>query len=139
MLRLSFLTALVAVPCALAQSPDRASFLLVSGADTVIVERFTRGSTAFSGEFADRTRGGRMTYAAELTMDGLISRLNTRFFRSDADTIGESASFVIGGDSMIAQLGNGAPAHLPSAMGALPLVNPSVAFLEQLMMRARGA
>jgi alpha-beta hydrolase superfamily lysophospholipase len=138
MLRTLFLLAVPAV-AAIAQSPDRASFLLVSGADTVIIERFTRGATAFSGEFADRARGGRMTYAAELTADGLISRLTTQFFRSDADTVGESASFVIGGDSMIARLGNAAPAHLPSAVGALPLVNPSVAFLEQLLIRARAA
>jgi predicted esterase len=115
------------------------TYYLVVGNDTILAERVTRTAAGFSGEFVDRTRGARVTYSA--TVDArtkLITELSTRVFRSAIDTVGERASFSLGGDSVIARMGNAAPAHVPAAPGTLPLINPSVAFIEQVMMRARA-
>jgi pimeloyl-ACP methyl ester carboxylesterase len=126
-----------------AQTAERASFYLISRTvvgttDTVIVERTSRTPTELSGEFLDRARGGRLTYVATLAPNGLITRLVTRYFRSAADTAGEQSTFVMGGDSVVAQIGSASPAHIPSAMGALAVVNPSIAFMEQMTIHARA-
>jgi dienelactone hydrolase len=121
-----------------AQSPERASFYLLSGADTLFAERVTRSATEMRGEFVDRMRGGRMVYVATLAPRGLVSQLDTRYFRTASDTAGDRASFTISGDVVTARMGNAAPANLPAAPGVMPLINPSVVFLEQLLVRARA-
>ncbi|HEY9228778.1 MAG TPA: hypothetical protein VIP11_19150, partial [Gemmatimonadaceae bacterium] len=107
---------------AVAQAPERTSFYLVAAGDTVIAERFTRTATSLSGEFVDRVRGGRMLYNAVLAPNGLITRLTTEYFRTADDTACDHASFVIDGDSVIATMGNAAPAHLPTVPGTMALV-----------------
>jgi dienelactone hydrolase len=121
-----------------AQSAERTTFYLISGNDTILAERLTRTATSLDGEFADRARGGRLTYSATLLPNGLITRLATRFFTSSADTVGQTASFVLDGDSIVVRMGNAAPARIPSITTAMPMVNPSVTFLEQLIVRARA-
>ena len=122
---------------------ERASFYLISRTaigttDTIIVERSARTATELTGEFLDRARGGRLSYVATLAPDGSITRLVTRYFRSAADTVGDPSTFVIGGDSIIAQIGSAGPAHIPSASGAQAVVNPSIAFMEQMVLHARA-
>ena len=75
---------------------------------------------------------------ATLAPRGLISQLDTRYYRTASDTAGDRAAFTIGGDSVIARMGNAAPAHLPATAGVMPLINPSIVFLEQLLVRARA-
>lgn len=125
------------------QTAERASFYLISRTvvgttDTVIIERTSRTPTELTGEFLDRGRGGRMTYTATLAPNGLITKLVTRYYRSATDTAGDQSTFVIGGDSVVAQIGSASPAHIPSAMGALAMVNPSIAFMEQMLIHARA-
>jgi pimeloyl-ACP methyl ester carboxylesterase len=138
------LTALVlSATVAPAQTAERASFYLISRTvvgttDTVIIERSTRTSTELSGEFLDRGRGGRLAYVATLAPDGLITRLVTRYYRSATDSVGDQSTFVIGGDSVVAQIGSASPAHIPSVTGALAVVNPSIAFMEQIAIHARA-
>jgi dienelactone hydrolase len=133
MKRFALALSLVAQP-ALAQT-----YYLVAGTDTIVAERITRTTAGFSGEMADRARGSRVTYTATVApRTALITELSTRVFRSSADTVGDRASFTIGGDSIIARMGNAAPAHIPAAPGTVPMLNPSVAFIEQVMMRARA-
>jgi pimeloyl-ACP methyl ester carboxylesterase len=138
------LTALVlSAAAASSQTAERASFYLISHTavgttDTVIVERSSRTSTELSGEFLDRARGGRLTYSAALAPNGLITRLVTHYYRSTADTVGDQSTFVIGGDSVVAQIGSAEPAHIPSMTGSLAIVNPSIAFMEQIMIHARA-
>lgn len=139
--RLAVFAAMVAAAPSAATSErpsDHATFYIISGTDTVVAERATRSATSLVGEFADRARGGRIVYTAALTPNGLVSRLTTRVFQSSRDTVGSGASFLIDGDSIIARMGDAAPAHVPSMAGALPLVNPSIAFIEQLIRRARA-
>ena len=119
-------------------TPERASFYLVLRGDTIFDERSARTPTELSGEFRDRLRGARVAYTAALSDDGLVTRIDMRTYRAGGDTAGEKASFVIGGDSLVAQIGSGSPAHLPSVTGALAIVNPSVAFMEQMILRARA-
>ena len=131
---------LTLLPVALAaQAPDRASYYLVvhalGGTDTVIAERVTRTPTELTGEFVDRTRGGRVSYSATLSANALVTRLETRV-RSATDTAAQTASFTIDGDSIVARMGSAAPAHVPAVTGALAIVNPSVAFIEQMVRRA---
>src|SRR3954462_7757207 len=72
--------------------PDRYSFYLVLGADTILDERVWRTQTELHGEFLDRRRGARLQYLAALTSNGSISTLATRSYRTAADT-GEIATF----------------------------------------------
>ncbi len=122
----------------MAQQPERASFAVIFGKDTVTAERFTRTPTELSGELVDRMRGGRIRYRAALGAQGLITRLETTTMRSPTDTVGQRATFTFGGDSMIAQIGGAAPARIPLIPSALAIVNPSVAFMEQMVIRARA-
>jgi alpha-beta hydrolase superfamily lysophospholipase len=122
-----------------AQEPEQASFyLLASGRDTIIAEREYRTATELHGEFVDRMRGARITYVASLNADATIGRLAVHSFRSASDTVGEIATFDMAGDTMVVRMGAGAPVRLASLAGALPIVNPSVAFIEQMVRRARG-
>jgi len=140
---LALISLALSATVASSQTAERASFYLISRTaigtvDTVIVERSTRTPTELTGEFLDRARGGRLAYTATLTPDGLITRLETRYYRSAADTLGDRSMFTIGGDSIVAQMGSAAPAHLPSVTGALAIVNPSIAFMEQITIHARA-
>ena len=119
-------------------APERASFYLLLHGDTIFEERSARTATELTGELRDRLRGARVSYTAALAPTALVTRIDMKTFRAGADTTGETASFVIGGDSLIARIGAAAPAHLPSATGALAIVNPSVAFMEQMVRRARS-
>jgi len=137
------LLALVAVSSvAQAQDMDRASFYLVSNSvistDTLIAERRTRTPTEMSGELVDRVAGGRVTYRATLGSDQLITRLTIRVFRNAADTVGETSTVVLGADSIVVQRGAAAPVHMPGVRGTLVIVNPSIAFIEQMVVRARA-
>jgi len=141
--QLALATLALSAAAASAQTVERASFYLISRTvigttDTVIVERSSRTPTELTGEFIDRGRGGRMAYTATLAPNGLITKLVTRYFRSATDTAGDQSTFVIGGDSVVAQIGSASPAHIPSTMGALALVNPSIAFMEQMLVHARA-
>jgi len=141
--QLALATLALSAAAASAQTVERASFYLISRTvigttDTVIIERSSRTPTELTGEFLDRGRGGRMAYTATLAPNGLITKLVTRYFRSATDTAGDQSTFVIGGDSVVAQIGSASPAHIPSMVGALALVNPSIAFMEQMLVHARA-
>ena len=129
---------LAATHAAPAQEPERNSFYLLLHGDTIFDERTTRTPTELSGEFRDRLRNVRVTYAATLNSSALITHVDLRTFRSVGDTAGAPASFTIDGDSIVAKIGAGAPAKIPSIAGALALVNPSVAFIEQVVLRAKA-
>jgi alpha-beta hydrolase superfamily lysophospholipase len=141
--QLALMALALSAAAASSQTVERASFYLITRTvvgttDTIIVERSSRTPTELSGEFLDRARGGRLTYVATLAPNGLVTHLVTRYYRSATDTVGDQSTFAIGGDSIIAQIGSAAPAHIPSAVGALAMVNPSVAFMEQVTIHARA-
>lgn len=129
---------LPAILAAQQPTPERASFYLLRHGDTLFDERSARTPTELTGELRDRQGGGRIAYTAALIDAALVSRIDMRTYRAGGDTAGARASFVIGGDSLVAQIGGAEPVHLPSVTGALAIVNPSVAFMEQMVRRARS-
>jgi alpha-beta hydrolase superfamily lysophospholipase len=130
---------LMLVPAVLAaQAPEQNSFYLTHGTDTIIVERMSRTATELRGEFVDRARGGLMQYVATLTPDASISKLSIHYYRTADDNVGDTATFTIAGDHITAQMGSAAAVSIPAVDGALPIINPSVAFLEQLLLHAKA-
>jgi hypothetical protein len=63
--------------------------------------------------------------------------VDLRTFRSSQGA-GDPASFTIDGDSIVAKIGDAAPAKIPSISGAVVVVNPAVGFIEQIVLRARA-
>ena len=120
-----------------AQEAERASFYLLRGADTVIIERSIRTPSELTGEFLDKARGARLEYVAAITPAKTINRLAVHSYRSATDTTGEIATFELEGNEMRVTIGKDGTVPLPSVEGALPVLNPSVAFIEQLVMRAK--
>jgi len=118
-------------------SPERTSFYLLLGRDTIVEERSSRTPTELSGEFRDRLRNARVTYTAALNASALVTHIDLRTFRPGAQT-GDVASFIIEGDSIVAKIGDAAPAKIPGTAGAVAIVNPAVAFIEQVVLRARA-
>ncbi|HEY2162499.1 MAG TPA: alpha/beta fold hydrolase [Gemmatimonadaceae bacterium] len=117
-------------------APERASFYLLLRGDTIFEERENRTPTELSGEFRDRLRNVRITYDATLNASALVTRVDLRTFRSP-QSAGDPASFTIDGDSIVARIGDAAPAKIPSVSGAIAVVNPAVGFIEQIVLRAR--
>ena len=66
---------------------ERATFHIVShavgGTDTVVSERSARGAARLDGEIV-ASSGGRTTYTAMLSPEGLVTRLEIRAFRGPA-------------------------------------------------------
>ncbi len=120
------------------QEPERASFYLLLRGDTIFDERESRTPTELSGEFRDRLRNVRIAYTATLSASALVTHVDLRTFRSVGDTAGDLASFTMDGDSLVAKIGSAGPAKIPSVSGAVAIVNPSVAFIEQIVLRARA-
>jgi dienelactone hydrolase len=118
-------------------TPERASFYLLLRGDTLFEERVNRTPTRLSGEFRDRLRNVRVAYDASLNASALVTHLDLQTFRSSQGP-GDSATFTIDGDSIVAKIGSAAPAKIPSTTGALAIVNPAVGFIEQIVLRARA-
>jgi len=117
------------------------SFYLLRGSDTVITERVARSSTALVGEFKDPT-GLIVRYAAQLDDSARITAATASATPRGATP--RVAQFRFAGDTLeIASLGaNGAPAgaetRVAVAHDALLQQNPSVGFMEQMLLRARA-
>jgi dienelactone hydrolase len=122
-----------------AQAPaERASFALLLRGDTIFDERVSRTPTEMRGEFRDKLRGARISYTATLDAKGVITRLDARTFRASTDTVGERATFVVTPDSVTGSLNGAAPSRLRVDGNALLLLNPAVAFIEQLVLHMRA-
>ena len=123
--------------CGAQGAPERASFALLLRGDTIFDERVTRTATELRGEFRDKLRGARVSYTAALT-DGVITRLEARTFRTATDTTGQPATFVVTPDSVIGSMNGATPSRLRLEGNSQLLLNPAVAFIEQMVLRARA-
>jgi dienelactone hydrolase len=117
--------------------PDRYSFYLVLGSDTILTERVWRTTNELHGEFLDNRRGSRLQYLATLNPDATIRTVAAHTYRTATDT-GEIATFQIDSNQVVAELGNGQRARIPGAPGLMPIVNPSMGFTEQIMLRVKA-
>lgn len=112
------------------------AFLLRRGTDTVTIERVNRAAARFQGEI-DARRSGRVVYAATVAPDGLVPRVELTLVAPGATMPTGHAVVTLRGDSAIADLGGGRIQRIATRVGALPWVNPSMAFLEQAVRRMR--
>jgi hypothetical protein len=114
-------------------------FVLLSGADTVGVERFTRSDDMLEGELT--SEGDRVRYRATTGSDALITRLELESYPSGSATREEWALLTFQGDSVIAEWQeNGSTRRDADAApaGTMAYFSPSVALLEQALRRARA-
>lgn len=132
------IASILPVLCGAQAAPERASFALVLRGDTIFEERVSRTPTEMRGEFRDKLRGARVSYVATLDAKGVITRLDARSFVSAADTAGQRATFVVTPDSVTGSLNGAAPSRLKVDGNSLLLLNPAVAFIEQLVIHTRA-
>jgi len=132
------LAALLAASSAAAQAPERATFYLIVGNDTITIERSARTASELRFELFDRKSHSRVEASGRLLPDGLVQSLSQDVFISPADTapaIRVSARF--SGDSVGVARG-GATNWIRVGPGVLPSMNVSAALLEQALLRARA-
>lgn len=120
------------------------AFIMLRGNDTIAIEVFRRLPGRLDVDLSERITRTRLTIAAERTPAGLVRRLENQVRRADAapgSPALQQAVLTFAGDSVIAELAGPAGARtqrLATQPGALPYVNPSTAFVEVLLERARA-
>jgi alpha-beta hydrolase superfamily lysophospholipase len=141
-LSLGLLAAGLLVPAA-ARAQERGAFVVKVGADSILVERFTR-TAATVDVVADLTGRARMAYVLHTGADASVSAVDLRAWAPgmpDSAAPVQRARVVFAGDSAVATLEAGGQSRVTAAhatRGALPMLNPSALMLEQLLMRARA-
>jgi hypothetical protein len=112
-------------------------FHLLVSRDTLVDERYHRSAQRIEGEYLDRVRRTRVSFAAAVASDGSITRLESstwvRGSTGRADTV-RVATF--SGDSIRVEE-NGRLRWVSGAGGAQIVLGPAGAFTEQLLIRAR--
>lgn len=131
------------VPCSVAgaqgtravQRQTTASFIVRQGSDTVAIENFERSGDRLHGVIA-ASSGARGEYTATIIPGELVSKLEL----ASTTLSGQNPSrgvITFVGDTAIADLGQGKSQHVATQQGAVPWINLSFAFAEQLVRRAR--
>src|SRR5688572_6933561 len=101
--------------------PERATFLLMVNADTMVVETSSRTSSRLAGEIVVRGQGARFVYQAELSTGAGISKIESAFYRG-ADTVPAGRfELSLRGDTAFVKSG-AAVQRVPVAPGALPML-----------------
>jgi dienelactone hydrolase len=132
------LALVLALPVA-AQQPERATFYLIVGSDTLTMERSNRSATELKVELFDRKSHTRVAFTGKLTPTALVESIQQSVFVNPVDTapaLRISARF--SGDSVGVERG-GVTNWIRIGAGALPSMNVSAALLEQSLLRARAS
>lgn len=129
-----------------AQAPESGVFLTTIGADTVLVERFTRSADSLHGEIAVRAPGEGTTaqhlvYAVALAPQGIVTGVDLSM--RVAGVVAQAAQVRLGRDStgayaLFIQGAGDDTTRVATEPGAIPLINVSIALLEQVVRRARN-
>lgn len=123
---------------AAAQAPEAATFYLIIGNDTIIVERMTRLPNRLHFQLFQVKQLGKMDLTAELLPSAQVSAVDVSFFASARDTVpARHASARFAGDS-VGFVGGDATNWLHVGKNAIPNVNPSSSLLEQMLIRAKA-
>jgi dienelactone hydrolase len=129
----------LAFPLALgSQQPERATFYLLVGNDTVTIERAERTATDLRFELFDRKSHSRVAFTGKLSPAALVESAAMRVFVNPVDTapaLRINARFL--GDSVGVERA-GVTNWLRVGANALPSMNVSAALLEQSLLRARA-
>ena len=129
---------LLAAVTARGQQPQRATFYLIVGSDTLTIERSERNATALQIQLFDRKTHSRVEITGALAPNALVESLTQAVFVNPRDTapaLRVSARFL--GDSIGIERA-GATSWVRIGAGALPSMNVSAALLEQSLLRARA-
>ena len=132
-----------------AQRPEGAAFVTTLGQDTVAVERYTRTADRIEGDIALRTpRARSIHYVAHLDRAGRVGRfeLVSRFPGSPADSAPLLERYATLTDSALTlevrrsgQADTASSGRFVARPTALPIVQSSSAFYEQMVRQARAA
>lgn len=127
-----------------AQGAARGDLLiLISGDDTVAVERVRRVGNRLDGELLIKAANARFTYSVEVDAEGGATRLYNAYRPASADTASEPLQRAIvrfTGDSAIADISGGGRSmtqRFATVRAVVPFVNPSFAMVELMLQRAR--
>jgi len=138
----AMLTAVAAAACG-GQAPESAGFVVRIGADTVVMERYTRTRDSLVGEVMVRPPGGapqRLHYRAALGARGEVTEMAIEAWSPGAAP--ELASVVMHADSagavaLLRARADTTALRIPTARGAIPVIDVSIAHLEAVVRRAR--
>ncbi|HEV7588017.1 MAG TPA: alpha/beta fold hydrolase [Longimicrobium sp.] len=138
----ALLAAALLMPAA-ARAQERGAFVVTVGADTILVERFTR-TAGMVEAVADLTGRARMAIVIHTGAGASVSEVDLRAWgpgAPDGAAPLQRGRVVFAGDSTVATLEAGGQPHVQTVRGtrgALPMLNPSALMLEQVLMRARA-
>jgi dienelactone hydrolase len=121
-----------------AQQPERATFYLIVGTDTLTIERSERTAADLRLELFDRKSHSRIGFVGKLTPEALVESAAMSIFVNPVDTapaLRAGVRFL--GDSIGVDRGRGTN-WVRVGAGALPGMNVSAALLEQSLLRARA-
>ncbi len=117
---------------------ERGAFVMLRGADTLVVERFIRTPTALQG--ALRIKGApRVEYYATFGAGEMVHAFTLMAWAPGAPDNAPPAQTIpmtVRGDTVVAQTPAGAQ-RIPSRYGAVPVINNSLALTEMFTRRAR--
>jgi hypothetical protein len=142
------LAAPAAAPAAaLAQAPEKASFIIRRGADTVATEEVSRTPTEITGELTVRARKNTERYHAVIAPDGTVPLVEVTVQEQapsarEKARVAQRTRIIFRGDSASVDdiSGRGLETRiLATEHGALPYLNLSFGLLEQAVRRATAA
>ena len=118
------------------------AFIMLRGRDTIAIEAFRRTPRKLDVDLVERLSKSRVTFAATIGPDGAVSRIENQYRRADAAPDAkplQTAVLLMVGDSVIAEITGPTGTRtqrLGTRTGALPYVNPSMALVELMLLRA---
>lgn len=117
--------------------PERATFYILVGNDTLGKERSTRTATSVDGEYLGNGGSAHVAYHLDLAANGLINRMTVSSVASN-DRAAQPVVVTFTGDSVVVE-SNGRTTKIAAGAGAMPNFNPSAVLFEQMLIRARMA
>jgi hypothetical protein len=124
--------------------PDRATFVVLLGQDTVAAERVMRHADSAEGDLRMKIPLLHITQRLTLGAAGTVQRVGFAVGRGiSGDSAVQHSELILRGDSAVAHVdpANGAPVserRIAVPAGAVPFVNLSGLSMEQLLRRARA-
>jgi hypothetical protein len=125
---------------ALQQAPETGTFVYTQGGTEVLTEKYTRSAAALDGDIRV-ANGQRISYSGKIA-NGIVTEMTLRAYApEDTAKPAQVAVFRFSGDSMTLETTrNGAAVNERRAVprGSIPLINPSVAMMQDIVLKAKA-
>lgn len=118
-----------------AAAAERATFALLVNGDTLAMEHSTRTPSSLVGDLYVRANGMRFVYQVELGDSAAVLAIDNAFFARGDTAARQRARIELRGDTAVVRVGD-AVRPFRTRPGALPMINMSVALIEQVVLRA---